>query len=84
MQQPLIFDGFDPIGCPVQAFLKELERYFVINNIADARWTFILDTLVKDPALTAYNAAKDGHGIRADIDLAGLADAAAVANELRI
>jgi hypothetical protein len=82
MQQPPIFDGFDPIGRPVQTFIKEMERYFVINNIADARWPFILDTLVEDPALMAYEAAKNGHGIRADQDLAAMA-AGAAANELR-
>jgi len=80
MQQPPIFDGFDPLARPVDKFLTELQRYFVVNNIAPARWTFILDTLIEEPALTAYEAAIAANIIRADV--AGAVDAA-LAQELR-
>src|SRR5436305_277438 len=73
MQQPPIFDGFDPLARPIDKFVTELQRYFVINNIVPGRWTFILDTLIEDPARTAYEAAIAAHVIRADIP--NLADA---------
>ena len=80
MQQPPTFDGFDLNQRPVDRFIQELQRYFVINNIAQGRWTFIIDTLIEEPALTAYDAAKNDNGIRADVN--GLADAL-LAQELR-
>ena len=80
MQQPPIFDGFDPLARPVEKFTNELQRYFVINNIVPARWPFILDTLIEEPARTAYEAAIAGGIIRADVP--NLVDAALV-QELR-
>ena len=80
MQQPPIFDGFDTLSKPVDKFLAELQRYFVINNIATARWPFILDTLIEEPALTAYETAIATNVIRADVP--NLADGD-LAQELR-
>ena len=79
MQQPPIFDGFDPLTRPIDKFITELQRYFVINNMVPGRWTFILDTLIEEPARTAYEAAIAANIIRADVP--NLVDAA-LAQEL--
>jgi hypothetical protein len=75
-QTPPTFNGFDPITEPIEVFLRQLLRYFAINDIVKDRWAVILDTLIEEPALTLYNTAlttpfADG-GIRDDVG--GLAD----------
>jgi len=77
MQAPPLFNGFDPIDKPIEEFLQAYKRYIAINHIAQDRWADILDTLIEQPAKTAYNAALGGNGIVADGDLTGMDEAAA-------
>ena len=76
MQAPPLFNGFDPIDKPIEEFLQAYKRYIAINHIAQNRWADILDTLIEQPAKTAYDAALGGNGIAADADLAGMDEAA--------
>ena len=76
MQAPPLFNGFDLIDKPIKEFLQAYKRYIAINHITQDRWADILDTLIKQPAKTAYDAALGGHGIAADRDLAGMDEAA--------
>jgi hypothetical protein len=73
MQAPPVFNGFDPMNQPISKFLQEFRRYVAIHNINQARWADILDTLIDEPARTAYEAAKGGNGIREDEDLGMMA-----------
>src|SRR5690349_16624174 len=63
-------------------FVWKFERYCLLQGHANNQWTFLFNALIDIPARISYDAALGGHGIRADIDMAGLAagPAAAEAN----
>src|SRR4051794_972298 len=54
-EPPVFFGKFGSIK--VQDFFTKLERWFLANDTRVNRWPAILDSLIDQPALTAYNAA---------------------------
>jgi len=57
MTTPPTFSGYDPLREPIRTFFEDLETFFAIKGIAAARRPEILDTLIRDPAKEAYDAA---------------------------
>ena len=76
---PPLFTGLNLAANPIVDYIQKFERYCILTQQLNERWPFLLDALIADPARITYDDAKGGHGIRADVDLAGMNPAAQAA-----
>jgi hypothetical protein len=51
---PPEFDGLDLINQPFQKWFAKLNRWFIVNNVAMARWRPIMENVLNSPARETY------------------------------